>query len=1178
MSATDPDDTPTRHGGQQPARPDDPTVPAFEVKKPTSPPPRPAPAPAPKAVAGAAANDPLFGKELGGCRIDKLLGRGAMGAVYKARQTKLDRDVAVKIIRPEMMQDQRMLMRFEVEARTVGRFNSANVVMVHDVGFELGVHYLVMEFVQGKNLRDHVRLLAGGRLPAGEALPLLRQAIKGLEEAQRLSIVHRDIKPDNLMLTDRGLLKIADFGIAKRLQEDFSMTLTSELVGTPLYMSPEQCQGEADVDFRSDMYSLGATFYYLLTGEPPIRASSVYELIQTKTKMASLCLWKALPGLDENNPLSRVIERMTALDRDDRYGSYEDLVNDLLLVEQGQTVHVPKPSGGAGKRRGKQKSGRGAALAAILLLLAAGGGGYAWYQSRPGSIPNGNSTAVDVGKRAAEQLKALRARLAENGPSASLRAEIGAVVTRPEQESDRNRLLADVEAGLALATALARVPRPTTLQLPFDDLRAHFAAVEAATKANGVDAAELAAWRSRTIAAARAEDALGPLAFATLTSTWAQWQTDRGQAGGDAARLSELAGRLDGIEAGRRLLVDLVPSMRETVQLGLPSEPLDDARRRLVTSDVAPVDTDVASVLQEVREQFMTRGPVEELRDRASNLQPTRTEQIAARGQLLNELEVARLAREQAMACKTSAYPESPVAPFDDVVEYWRSLDRALQSLRAVDASLPPWALQLRGELRAEPALQSAVVGTCATLFVRWQQRPRTDPAVVAELALVRAATARALELFPAAAAALEQAVPASALVAATAEVAVAGQRQQWFVDQERVSKLLLGVATLADWNGVAAQVAASTTTLRAAASAFASDAEVTAALQRLAMVEGRWTAAVLRLAEIDKRLAAGELKAAGDLARGAANSNEGRVEFAAAGEAVLACVTAFEGLEKTLAVEAAETSLASAREQARQSRCLPLGEQRIEAWLAAITRLRTAASGMVAIPGGRPKGAATATGSFFMAATECSRGEFAQFLTDLRAAVAGLTDAQQRFDAVAPRLPGIAMTPDRLRELLEREGRDERLPIDNIPWHAAAACAVWSGRALPTAEEWSLAAFGEGGKVEFPWGNGWSNDPQQRNPSNQKLVDVDAGGLSWRAAEGARLHHLAGNVAEWLAADAGARQASLAGGRYTDSDRSMREQAAGKLLESDKTDARRGFGFRTVLRPRTFPGLEWPR
>jgi serine/threonine protein kinase len=332
MSPIDPDEAPTRSGDRptsggrpadrqrsarkpEPAPSEDRTVPSMQAQA--------AGADKAKPAAQKGATDNVIGKTIGGCRIDSLLGRGAMGAVYKARQVSLDRDVAVKVIRPEMMTDPRMLKRFEVEARTVGKFNSAHVVMVHDVGFEHGVHYLVMELVQGKNMREHTKLLAGGRLPAGEAIPLLRQACKGLEEAQRLGVIHRDIKPDNLMLTDRGVLKIADFGIAKPMHEDFNMTMTSELIGTPLYMSPEQCQGKADLDFRSDMYSLGATFYYLLTGEPPIRASSVYELIQTKTKLENLCLWKALAELDQNHPLSRVIERMTSLDREDRYESYE---------------------------------------------------------------------------------------------------------------------------------------------------------------------------------------------------------------------------------------------------------------------------------------------------------------------------------------------------------------------------------------------------------------------------------------------------------------------------------------------------------------------------------------------------------------------------------------------------------------------------------------------------------------------------------------------------------------------------------------------------------------------------------------------------------------------------------------------------------------------------------------
>src|SRR5262245_7540701 len=235
-------------------------------------------------AAPAAPPDPLLGRSLGGCRLDALIGRGAMGAVYRARQVRLDRTVAVKVIRSEYLEDERTLRRFEVEARTVARFNNPHVITIHDVGREDGIHFLVMEFVEGRNLRQIARERPSGRLTTAEALDLLVQACNGLKDAQKLGVLHRDIKPDNLMLDQKGTLKIADFGLAKMLQEDLHMTMSAELTGTPLYMSPEQCRGSAKIDFRTDMYSLGASFFYLLTGEPPFKASSVYELLETKTR------------------------------------------------------------------------------------------------------------------------------------------------------------------------------------------------------------------------------------------------------------------------------------------------------------------------------------------------------------------------------------------------------------------------------------------------------------------------------------------------------------------------------------------------------------------------------------------------------------------------------------------------------------------------------------------------------------------------------------------------------------------------------------------------------------------------------------------------------------------------------------------------------------------------------
>src|SRR5690606_2370402 len=157
----------------------------------------------------------------------------------------------------EYVSDEAVLKRFQQEAKTVGRFSTPHVVQIHQVGYQHGTHFLVMEFVDGGNLREFVLERPTRRLETEEALRFRKEGCLGLQEARAAGVLHRDIKPDNLLLTSRGVLKIADFGIAKMLGSDVQMTRTSELTGTPLYMSPEQCRGE-ELDFRSDMYSLGA--------------------------------------------------------------------------------------------------------------------------------------------------------------------------------------------------------------------------------------------------------------------------------------------------------------------------------------------------------------------------------------------------------------------------------------------------------------------------------------------------------------------------------------------------------------------------------------------------------------------------------------------------------------------------------------------------------------------------------------------------------------------------------------------------------------------------------------------------------------------------------------------------------------------------------------------------------
>ena len=1180
MRPNDPDDQPTRAGGNPPERPTDSaeerTVPSMDGKSPDKATPkasagkpapsRPAePRPAPRPAAGPA--DPLLGQQLGGCRLEKLLGRGAMGAVYKARQLKLDRDVAVKIIRPEMMTDQRMLKRFEVEARTVGKFNSAHVVMVHDVGFELGVHYLVMEFVEGKNLRDHVKLLAGGRLPAGEALPLLRQAIRGLEEAQRLQVVHRDIKPDNLMLTDRSVLKIADFGIAKPLQEDFSMTLTSELVGTPLYMSPEQCQGEAALDFRSDMYSLGATFYYLLTGEPPIRASSVYELIQTKTKMANLCLWKALPGLDENNPLSRVIERMTALSREDRYPSYESLLNDLVLVEQGATITVPKTrtrsrAGGAAAGGGKRN-----VLLAIAGVVALGGGYAAFHFSRPAPVVVGGGTPADFEAR----LGQLRAQFRESGPSSTLRNELRALPA----SGGRDQLAADVDDGLRIKGKLDAIVVPKELALPFDDLRAHLAAVDAAaaepSRAIGTELRTLLPrWRT----AARAETQLAAMATKALSVAFARWQDDRGKFAGDQQQLAALAERLTGIEAGRRALLDALPSVRDTLAQDLPVERLDAARQGL-TDPGKTTQVDAGEALAAIAVELAQKGPEAAIQQRLTELQPTRPEQVQRRDELLNAYQKALTQQNIVLAAKVQNAGREPQPPFDDVRLYYESIDAGLQPLRASGA-LPPWAMELRQKARDEERLRELVAVACRSAFARWQKQP--DGAVT--MAGLRTMRNQAKELFPVATGAFDAAIPEAEMVAREQAVVRTGARQTWLGDADKLLRQLDGLKKLSEWRPVAARTAEQVAQLATVAAAFGDEAEVVTVLQRLRDADGRWRAADTALVAMAREFGTGQLSKVEAALQAGLSSNEGAAEFAALQAAVVASRDAFDVLGKRLDVAAATAALAKARAAIQGfAAVLPELDTRLRKWSEGLDALQRATGGMVPIAAGNLRTPPVTVDAYFLAATECTRAEFVAFQTELRAKVQGLAEPQQRLAAVAGRFAGVGLTPELLQQLLtfEPPRGGDKTPVHRVTWHAAAAFAAWYGRALPTQGEWALAAFGDRNAREFPWGDDWASTSDKRNISDE-LVEVDAGGNSWRIADGVKLHHLAGNVAEWLAADAQSPSAALAGGRCSDATPSAKEQARGNVVTRTKDDGQKAFGFRTVLRPRQFPPLQWPQ
>jgi capsular polysaccharide biosynthesis protein/tRNA A-37 threonylcarbamoyl transferase component Bud32 len=202
--------------------------------------------------------------------IIEFVGKGGMGAVYKARQPKLDRFVALKILPPAAAGDPGFAERFNREARALARLNHPNIVAVHDFGHAGVLHYLVMEFVDGGNLRQ---IEAAGRLTSEQALAIVPQICDALQFAHNEGIVHRDIKPENLLLDKKGRVKITDFGIAKMLgltAGQTTLTGARDVVGTPHYMAPEQLEKPQTVDHRADIYSLGVVFYEMLTGELPL--------------------------------------------------------------------------------------------------------------------------------------------------------------------------------------------------------------------------------------------------------------------------------------------------------------------------------------------------------------------------------------------------------------------------------------------------------------------------------------------------------------------------------------------------------------------------------------------------------------------------------------------------------------------------------------------------------------------------------------------------------------------------------------------------------------------------------------------------------------------------------------------------------------------------------------------
>jgi serine/threonine-protein kinase len=257
----------------------------------------------------------------------ELLGHGGMGAVYRARDPELDRPVAIKVM---LQATDDFIARFRREAQSIARLQHTNIVQVYDFGVdETGNPYFVMELIDGTPLDQIVR--ERGRLLPLEVIRLIKQAAEGLAAAHRSGIVHRDVKPSNLIVDGRGVVKLVDFGIARVSDANLQLTAASALMGTPGYMAPEQAQGKP-VDHRADVYALGLTMYELLAGQPPFIAADAISLVVKNMQEPLPDLRMTGVGIPEE--LVRLVEMMAMKDPDERLQSCDAVIAALESIEK----------------------------------------------------------------------------------------------------------------------------------------------------------------------------------------------------------------------------------------------------------------------------------------------------------------------------------------------------------------------------------------------------------------------------------------------------------------------------------------------------------------------------------------------------------------------------------------------------------------------------------------------------------------------------------------------------------------------------------------------------------------------------------------------------------------------------------------------------------------------------
>jgi serine/threonine-protein kinase len=274
---------------------------------------------------------------IGDFKVLYKLGHGGMGQVFLAEQVSLKRKVALKILRTDLAEDSDSLQRFKKEAEAIAQVIHPCIVQVYAIGEAEGQHFMALEYVEGRNLKEYLALR--GTLDIHSLVSVLRQVASALQRASELGIIHRDIKPENILLTRKGEVKVADFGLARfaALIQPLNLTQTGMTLGTPLYMAPEQVEGK-QIDQRTDIYSLGVTAYHMIAGHPPYQGDTAVEVAFKHLRGEAELLETIRP--DFSKDICELVQKMMSVDPMKRPQSFAEVLNSLVQISKKEKIDL----------------------------------------------------------------------------------------------------------------------------------------------------------------------------------------------------------------------------------------------------------------------------------------------------------------------------------------------------------------------------------------------------------------------------------------------------------------------------------------------------------------------------------------------------------------------------------------------------------------------------------------------------------------------------------------------------------------------------------------------------------------------------------------------------------------------------------------------------------------------